>query len=85
MAATLTDSAAMMRTVRTLIDESEQRQRRELALRMTQFSRDVDLQRRADLVRIDQTFGQLNGRTGAVAESQAQMMNLLRRVSTQVP
>src|SRR5688572_28027052 len=43
------NEAAVLARVRALLDESEQRQQRELALRVTQVMRDFDTQRRADL------------------------------------
>jgi hypothetical protein len=71
--------------VRSLIAESEQRQQRELALRLTQFGRDVDQQRRTDLVRINQGFGQFEGRTGAEIARQRQMIDYIMRVSAPPP
>ncbi|MDH4063284.1 MAG: hypothetical protein OEW19_02715 [Acidobacteriota bacterium] len=68
-----------------LIDQSERRQRRELALRLTQFSRDLEVQRRSDLVRINQGLGQFEGRAGAEIQRQRQMLDLIMRVSTQPP
>ena len=73
----------VLRRVRTLIDESEQRQQRQLALRLSQVLRDVETQRRADLVRIQQGFGELEGITGAEAARQREMLNYLVRVSSQ--
>lgn len=71
--------------VRALIAESEQRQQRELALRLTQFGRDFDQQRRTDLVRINQGFGQFEGRTGAEIARQRQMLDYIMRVSAPPP
>lgn len=72
---------AMLRQVRALVAESEQRQQRELALRLGQLVRDVDTQRRADLVRIEQNMGQLEGATGQTADSLREQINYLVRVS----
>jgi hypothetical protein len=77
------DADALLRRVRTLVNESEERQRQDLAIRMTQFGREVEMQRRSDLARINGVFGQLNGRTGVVEGNQREVVNLLRRVSTQ--
>lgn len=71
--------------IRTLIQESERRQQQELALRLAQFSRDLDLQRRADLVRIDQGIGQLEGRTGAEVARQREMLNYIVRAGLRPP
>lgn len=79
-------NAALLRQVRDLIEASEQRQRQELALRLTQFNRDLEVQRRADLVRIEQNFGQVEGRTGAeMARQREMLMNYLRRASIRIP
>ena len=72
---------AMLRQVRALVTESEQRQQRELALRMAQVVHDVDTQRRADLIRIEQNLGQLEGATGQTADSLREQINYLVRVS----
>jgi anti-sigma factor RsiW len=71
--------------MRSLIQESERRQQQELALRLAQFSRDLDLQRRADLVRIDQGIGQLEGRTGAEVARQREMLNYIVRAGLRPP
>ena len=73
----------VLRQVRALIAESERRQQRELALRLTDVVRDVDAQRRADLVRIEQNMGQIEGLTGAEALRQRQLLDYLVRVSQQ--
>ena len=77
------DTAAVLRRVQAMVDASEQRQREQTGLMLTQLSRDVDMQRRADLMRINQGFGTLQGRTFKNEAGQAEMMNLLRRVSVQ--
>lgn len=74
-------SEAMLRQVRALLDDSERRQEHQLALRLAQTIRDVDTQRRADLVRIEQTMGTLEGVTGQEAASLREQMNYLVRVS----
>ena len=48
----------LLQRVRAMIDQSEQRQQRELALRLSQVAREVDTQHQADLLRIQQDFGQ---------------------------
>ena len=75
--------AQLLARVRALIDESEQRQQRELALRTAQVVRDFDSQRRVDLAQIQQSFGQIEGLTGAEVREQRQMLNYLMRVSQQ--
>jgi anti-sigma factor RsiW len=71
--------------VADLIDQSERRQKQELALRLAQFGRDLEVQRRSDLVRINQGFGQFEGRAGAEIARQRQMLDYIMRVSSQPP
>lgn len=75
--------AELLRRMRALVEDSERRQQRELALRVAELVRDMDTQRRADLLRIQQGFGQLEGLTGAEVARQRQMLNYLVRVSQQ--
>ena len=71
----------ILQQVRTMIDESEQRQRRELVLRAAEMVRDFDAQRNDDLARIERTLGQMDGTTGVEVAQQRQMLNYLMRVS----
>lgn len=77
--------AALLGRVRDLIAASEKRQQQELAIRFTQFGRDVDIQRRADLVKIDQGIGQLEGRTGAEVARQREVLNYIMRTGLKPP
>ena len=52
------DVERLLQRVRAMIDQSEQRQQRELALRLSQVAREVDMQHQADLLRVQQEFGQ---------------------------
>jgi len=70
-----------MRRVRQLVDASETRQQRELALRLSAVVRDMETQRRADMVRVADVFGRVEGRAGAAVAQQRDIMNYLRRVS----
>lgn len=78
-------SPAIIQTVQSMIEEAESRQQRALAVRFTEFMRDVDAQRRTDLVSIQNGFGQIEGRTAAEAARSQEMMNYIYRVSTQQP
>ncbi len=69
---------ATVRRVRELLDLSETKQNRELALRVTQLTRDMDIQRRADLLRVEQAIGH----TGVEMAKQRQTVNYLIRAST---
>lgn len=53
-----TDRDVLLRRVQGLIDDSERRQQRELALRMMQMAQEFQEQRRIDLTTIDQTLDQ---------------------------
>jgi hypothetical protein len=70
-------SEDVMRRVRTLVRDSEQRQQRELALRVAEVARDVQAQRQSDLVRIDRTLGVLQNNTGMAVRRQEQLLNNL--------
>jgi anti-sigma factor RsiW len=74
--------AAIMRRVQALVDASQERQSEELALRLEQTRRDWELQRKGDLMRINQSLGTLQGRTFKTEAGQQQMFNMLRQVST---
>ncbi len=67
--------------VRALLEASETRQQRELALRVTQLARDMDIQRRADLLRVEQAIGH----TGVEMLKQRQTLNYMIRASTTTP
>ena len=53
-----------LRRLRTLVEESERRQQRELALRLGEAMREVSVQRQEDLVRIDRNIGAMQSNTG---------------------
>ena len=80
-AATAPGDARILERVRAMIQDSEQRQQRELALRTAEVVRDFDTQRRGDLARIERTLGQMDGTTGVEVAQQRQMLNYLMRVS----
>ena len=71
-----TASGDVMRQVRQIVAESEQRQQRELAVRLTQAVRELDTTHRADLDRIERTVSPME-------EQQRQMLNYITRVSQQ--
>ena len=74
--------AEVLRRVRGLIDESERRQERELALRVASVMRDFNSQREADLRRIDQNLDVMSNRTGVEVMRNRQMVDfLMQRVS----
>ena len=71
-------SAALLRTFRQALDESEVRQQQNLQLRIAEVTRDFDLQRRQDLVQVEQGFGRFE-------TQRQQMLDQIRRVSLGVP
>jgi hypothetical protein len=73
--------AETLRRVRALIDESEKREERELALRVAQVLRDVNAQRQADLSKIDRNLGLIQNNTGVEILKQREMLNYMMRVS----
>jgi anti-sigma factor RsiW len=75
-----TDSEVLKR-VQTLITDSEERQRRELALRTTEIVRDMDTQRRVDMAQVSRNIGQIQDLTGAAVRDQNDMFNYLVKVS----
>jgi hypothetical protein len=80
-AASSVDRGEVLQQVKTLLDESERRQNRELALRLAQLVQDFDTQRRADLVRFEQGFGQIETLTAQEAARQRNINNYLVRAS----
>jgi hypothetical protein len=72
-----TDDEALMRRIRTLVSESEERQQRELALRTAQVMRDLEIQRKVDMATVQQNIGQIQGTTGAELKQQRELYNLL--------
>ncbi len=70
-------NAELLQRVQALIDQSETKQRRELALRVAQVIRDFDTQRQTDLVRIQQGLAQIEGNNAA----DRQLLNYVVRAS----
>src|SRR5206468_7007018 len=73
--------AEIVRRVRALVDESEKRQQRELALRVAEVIRDVNMQRQADLVRVDHALGTVQKDLGVQVLKNQQQMNYIIRTS----
>ena len=76
--------ADLMRRVKALVDDSERRQRNEIALQMGEAIRDLNSQRQADLRKIDQNLGMFQDRTGVeVLRNRQKLDYILQRVSQQ--
>jgi hypothetical protein len=75
---TAAQGAALLRGFRQALDESELRQQQNLQLRIGEVTRDFDLQRRQDLVQVEQGFGRFE-------TQRQQMLDQIRRVSLGVP
>lgn len=73
--------ADVLRRVRTLLDDSEKRQQRELALRLAQALNDVAAQRQADLRKIDTTLSGVQRDLGIEVLQQRERVNYLMRVN----
>jgi hypothetical protein len=79
-----TADADITRRVRALVEDSEKRQQRELALRIAGLLRDVNAQRQSDLVKIDRTLGVVQNNVGIEVMKNRQQLNqmdLLYRAS----
>ncbi|MBI3490973.1 MAG: hypothetical protein HY047_04160 [Acidobacteria bacterium] len=79
--ATPANDAEILRRVRALLDESEKRQQRELALRVGEVLRDVDAVRQADLRKIDRSLNGVQNSLGVEVLKQRESLNMLMRVS----
>jgi hypothetical protein len=76
--------AELLRQVRAIVSESETRQQRDVALRLTQLVREWDAQRQTDLVRVQQGLQRLQGLTDAqLIQHRDALNNLYVRVSQQ--
>jgi hypothetical protein len=73
--------ADLVRRVRALIDESEKRQQRELALRVAEVLRDVSVQRQADLAKVNRALGAVENNLGVEVLKTRQQVNLMYRAS----
>lgn len=77
------NDAEVLRRVKALVDESEKRQQRELALRVTTLMQDLNAQRQADLRKIDQTLGLIQDRTGVEVLRNRQMIDFYMQRASQ--
>lgn len=75
----------MRQQVQAMVDDSEVRQQHNLALRVAEITRDFDLARRSDYLRIQQGLGRVEGRSEADAARTRDLMNYIMRVSQQGP
>ena len=67
--------ADLARRVRALLEDSEKRQQRELALHLAELARDVTAQRQADMVKIDRTLGLVQNNVGIEVMKTREKMN----------
>ena len=75
--------AELLRTVRKSIADSETRQQRELAMRLTQVVRDFDATRAGDLARIEQGLRRVQGLNDAELIQHRETLQHLMRVTQQ--
>jgi len=74
--------AEILRKVRALIDETERRQQRELALRLAQAITDMNAQRQADLRRVDLSLNRVENNLGVeVLKNRQSMQQYFLRVN----
>lgn len=68
--------AGDLRRVRSLVEDSERRQQRELALRLAEAMRELNAQRQEDLGRIDRNIGAMQNSTGReMLRQRSEMLN----------
>lgn len=79
--ASSTPDADVLRRIRAIVDESEKRQQRELALRVAEVMRDVTAQRRTDLLNIDRMLGFVQDKVGVEVMKDRQRLDILYRAS----
>jgi hypothetical protein len=75
------DEEAVMRQVRQLLRESEDRQQEAFTVRVAQIARDAEIQRRVDQAQMQQTLIQTQGTTSEEVRRQREMLNYLVNVS----
>jgi hypothetical protein len=68
---------ALLQQVRTLIEESEEKQRRDFTLRMVDLAGNIEQQRRVDLATVRQSMGQLQDVTGTELRQQREVLGRL--------
>jgi putative zinc finger protein len=74
--------ADLMRRVKTILEESERRQQRELALRVAEVLQDVSSQRQADMRRIELNLGAVKDKTSVEVLRNRDILNYyVQRVS----
>jgi putative zinc finger protein len=81
-------TAALLHRVEAMIEDSEERQRQELATKLVQADRLWSVRRQSDLLNINRSFGSLQNRTLAVQANQQEMIKQvdhLRRVNFTQP
>jgi hypothetical protein len=81
-ASTAAGDTDVIRRIRALEDATRQ-QKNEFSLQLATALRDVNAQRRADLVRIDQNLGLIQNNTGIEVAKNREMLNYVLRVSSQ--
>jgi hypothetical protein len=72
--------AAVLERVNQLVDESETRQQRLFAARLSQLTRDIDARRKVDLAVIDQGFMRLQNTSGAELRQSRVANDLMQRM-----
>jgi hypothetical protein len=70
---------AVMRQVKSLLEESEERQRRDFTLRMVEQASAFEQQRRVDLASVRTTMGQSQGAIGTEVRQQREAIDRINR------
>jgi anti-sigma factor RsiW len=75
----------VLRRVSELVDQSETRQQRAMATRITQLTRDIDARRKVDLALIDQGLMRLQSTSGAELRQSRDLMQRMYRATAYQP
>jgi hypothetical protein len=73
--------AELLQRVRDIVGQSETRQQRAVATRLTELMREVDAQRRLDLVTIGQSMTRLENSSGVTNKVVQRLSNQLVRTA----
>ena len=71
------DRGALLQQVKTLIEQSEESQRKDFTLRMVELAGNIEQQRRVDLTTVRQSMGQLQDVTGNELRQQREVLGRL--------
>jgi len=71
---------AVLQQVRTLLEQSEERQRRDFTLRMVDLASNIETQRRVDLATVRQSMGQRETVIGTELRQQREALDRVNNI-----